>query len=149
MGGSLSLLDVLGEDFIVVSSESLRLLKALNLSLLLELLSSESLLSHQSLDLGALVECLVTLLYLTADNVLSNIVLLAESEDLADVAGSLGTKAARLIVVGNTVNISVTLLDDLEGNNGQIGTADATTNGLSLSLTSSSGSVCCGLYIIN
>ena len=121
----LSLLDVLGEDLIVVGSELLGLLEALNLGLLGELLSSESLLGNESLNLGALVEGLVLLLDLATHNVLSHVVLLAESEDLTDVGSSLGAEAAGLVVGGNTLDVSITLLNDLEGDDGQIGTADA------------------------
>ena len=146
---SLSFLDVLRKDLVVIGSELLGLLEAINLGSLDELLSSESLLGNESLDLGALVESLVTLLDLAADDVLSDIVLLAESEDLADVAGSLGTKSAGLVVGGHTLDVSITLLNDLKGDDGKIGATDAATDGLSLSLTSSSGSEGCGLYIKN
>ena len=128
VGNCLSFLDVLGEDLVVIGSELLGLLEALNLSLLGELLSSESLLGDESLDLGALVEGLVALLDFAADNVLSHVVVLAESEHLADVAGSLGSESAGLVVGGHTFDISVTLLDDLEGDDSQIRAADATAD---------------------
>ena len=127
-GSGLPFLDVLGEDLVVIGSELLGLLEALNLGLLSELLSSESLLGYESLDLGALVEGLVALLDFAADNVLSHVVVLAESKHLADVAGSLGTESAGLVVGGHTFNISITLLDDLESDDSQIGTADASTD---------------------
>ena len=146
---SLSLLDVLGENLVVIGSKLLGLLEALDLSLLGELLSSKSLLGNESLDLRALVESLVTLLDLTAHNVLSHVVLLAESEHLADVAGSLGAESSGLVVGGDTLDVSITLLDDLKGDDSKIGAADAAADRLSLSLTGSSGSVGCGLYIIN
>ncbi len=114
MSGGLSLLDDLREDLVVIGSELLGLLEALNLCSLNELLSSKSLLGNESLNLGALVESLVTLLDLAANNVLSHVVLLAESEDLADIASSLGSESARLVVSGNSLDISITLLDDLE-----------------------------------
>ena len=114
MRGGLSLLDDLGEDLVVICSELLGLLEALNLCSLNELLSSKSLLGNESLDLGALIESLVTLLNFAANNVLSHVILFAESEDLADVAGSLGSKSAGLVVSGNTLDISITLLDNLE-----------------------------------
>lgn len=128
LGSNLPFLDVLGEDLVVIGSELLGLLEALNLGLLSELLSSESLLGDESLDLGALVEGLVLLLDFAADNVLSHVVVLAESEHLADVAGSLGTESAGLVVSGHTFNISITLLDDLESDDSQIRAADATAD---------------------
>ena len=48
----LSFLDVLGEDLLVLSSELLGLLVAVDLGSLEESLSSESLLGDESLDLG-------------------------------------------------------------------------------------------------
>ena len=128
LGSNLPFLDVLGEDLVVIGSELLGLLEALNLGLLSELLSSESLLGDESLDLGALVEGLVLLLDFAADNVLSHVVVLAESEHLADVAGSLGSESAGLVVGGNSLDISITLLDDLESDDSQIRAADATAD---------------------
>ncbi len=147
MVSGLSLLDVLREDFVILSSEFLGLLEAVNLSSLEECLSSNSLLGDESLDLGGFVESLVTLLDLSSNNVLSHVVGLSESEDLSDVGGSLGSESSGLGVGGHTVDLSLALLDDLEGDDGKIGTADAASDGLSLSLTSSSGSVGCGLYL--
>jgi len=144
---SLSLLDVLGEDFVVLGLELLRLLEAVDLCALEECLSSESLLGDESLDLGGLVESLVTLLDFSSHNVLSHVVGLSKSEHLSDVAGSLGSESAGLGVSGNTVDFGLTLFDDLEGDNGEIGTADAAADGLSLSLASSSGSVGGGSYL--
>ncbi len=128
MSGGLSFLDVLGEDLVVLGSELLGFLEALKLGLLIKLLSSESLLGDESLDLGALVESLVALLDFTADNILSDIVLFAESEDLSDVGSSLGAESTGLDVGSHTFDISITLLHDLESDDGQIGTADAATD---------------------
>ena len=124
----LLLLDVLGEDLIVLGLEFLGLLESLDLGDLEELLSSESLLGDESLDLSGLVEGLVALLDFSSHNVLSHVVGLSESEHLSDVAGSLGTTSAGLGVGGNAIDFSLTLLDDLESNNGKIGTADAATD---------------------
>jgi hypothetical protein len=80
------------------------------------------------LDLGRLVEGLITLLDFTSNNVLSNVVLLSESEDLSDCAGSLGSKSSWLNIVGNTFDVLLTLLGDSKGNNGKIGSTDATSD---------------------
>ena len=144
---ALSFLDVLGEDLLVLSFELLGFLVAVELFSLEEGLSSESLLGNESLDVGGLVESLVTLLDLAAHNVLSHVVLLAEGEHLSDVAGSLGAESAGLVVSGDTFDLSISLLENSEGDHGKIGAADAAADGLSLSLTSSSWSVGCGLYI--
>lgn len=137
----LSLLDVLGKNLVVLGLEFLGLLEAVDLCALDELLSSQPLLGDESLDVGGLVESLVTLLDFSSHNVLSHVVGLPESEHLSDVAGSLGSESAGLGVGGDSVDFGLTLLDDLEGNNCKIGTADAAADGLSLSLASSSGSV--------
>jgi len=137
----LSLLDVLGKDLVVLGSELLRLLEPVNLSSLEKSLSSESLLGDESLDLRRLVESLVTLLDLSPNNVLSHVVGLSKSEDLSDVASSLGAKSSGLVVGGNSVDLSIALLDNLKGNDSKIGTADAAADRLSLSLTGPSGSV--------
>ena len=122
---ALSFLDVLGENLLVLSSELLGLLVAVELFSLEEGLSSESLLGDESLDVGGLVESLVTLLDLTAHNVLSHVVLLTEGEDLSDVASSLGAESAGLVVRGDTFDLSISLLDDSEGDDSKIRAADA------------------------
>ena len=62
---------------------------------------------------------------------------LGEVEELADVGGSLGTKTAGLSRggVGKSGNILLTLLDDHEVEDSKIGTDDAATDGLALTLT--------------
>jgi len=128
MRGSLSFLNVFGENLVVVGSELLGLLETLNLSLLGELLSSESFLSDESLNLGALIECLITLLDFTTNNVLSHIVLFAESKYFTNCAGSLRSLSAWLGISGNSINISITLLDDAESDNSEIRSTNAATD---------------------
>lgn len=125
---SLLLLDVLGENLVVLGSVFSLLLEAFNLASLGENLSSESLLSNESLDLGRLEEGLVTLLDFTSNNVLSNVVLLSKSEDLSDGGSSLGSKSSGLNVVGNSIDVLLSLLDDSEGDNSKVGAADATSD---------------------
>ena len=81
------------------------------------------------------------LLDLAADNVLGDIVLLAESESLSDLASPLGTESARLLVIGEASNLAGTLLENLEGKDAKVGAGDAASDGLTLALTSSSGAV--------
>ena len=126
MGGFL-LLDVLGEDLVVLCLVILGLLKLLNLCSLDELLSSDSLLSDESLNLGGFVESLISLFDFSSNNVLSDIVLLSESEDLSDVVGSLGAESSWLISIGDTFDFSISLLGDSEGNNGKIWAANASS----------------------
>ena len=92
--------------------------------------------SYQSLDLGGLLR----LAGISADNELSHVVLLRQVEQLSDLVGSLGTQSARLDLVGQTGDVLGSLLDDDQVHNRQIGANDATTNGLSLAGTLSSGS---------
>jgi len=139
--GGLLLLEVLGEELFVSHRGLSGSFPSGHLARLVESLSSESLLGNKSLDLGGFVESLVTKLDLSADNILSNIILLSEGEGLSNFANSLGTKSSRSLRVGESGNISVTLLKNLKGNDTEIGSADAASDGLSLPLTSSSRSV--------
>ena len=146
--GSLLLLEVLGEELLVGLSGLFRSLPGSHLTRLVEGLASQPLLGNESLDLGGLVESLVTLGDLSADNVLGNIILtLSEVEGLSNLANSLGTESSGLVDISESGNISITLLEDLEGNDAKVGTADASSDGLSLPLTISSGSVGLGSYI--
>lgn len=147
--GSLLLLEVLGEELLVSDVSLLGGLPGVNLALLEESLSSDSLLGDESLDLGGLVESLVTLLDLSADDELGNIVDLSQSIGLSDLTGSLGAESSRLIRVSETSNFAGTLLEDLKGDDAKIGTADAASNVLSLALTISAGSIRLDSYTIN
>lgn len=93
--------------------------------------------SDESLNLGGLADLLSVLLVFTVNDVLADIILLGEVEELADVGGSLGTKTAGLSRggVGKSGNILLTLLDDHEVEDSKIGTDDAATDGLALTLT--------------
>ena len=69
------------------------------------------------------------------------IVLLAEAEESADLGGSLGTEALGVDDVGQAGNVGLALLDDGEGENGEVHADDATTDGLAATLTAAAGSV--------
>lgn len=112
-----------------------------DLASLVLLLAAESLVGDETLDARGLIEGLVTLLDLTADDVLGNIILLAENEGFLDLANSLGTESTRLLVIGETGNFILTLLEHLEGKDAKIGASDAASDGLALALTSSLGTV--------
>ena len=120
-------LDVLGENLIVLGLGLLFLLVSLLLLLLVDSLSSESLLSNESLYFRGFVEGLVTLLDFSPDNVLSHIILLSESEHLSDVVGSLGSKSSWLVTISNTLNLTFSLLGDLKSNHSKIGSTDASS----------------------
>ena len=79
--GSLLLLEVLGEELFVSNVVLLGALPSVLLDVLVDSLSSDSLLGNESLDLWGLVEGLVSSDEFSSDNVLSNIVnLLSKSE---------------------------------------------------------------------
>lgn len=139
--GGLLLLEVLGEELLIGLVGLAGGLPRGELALLVVGLSAEALVGNDALDLGGLVEGLVALLDLAADNVLGDIVLLAESESLSDLASPLGTESARLLVVSEASNLAGTLLENLEGKDAKVGAGDAASDGLTLALTSSSGTV--------
>jgi len=136
------LLSVFLEDLLVVS---LGLSGSFPSGLLVSLvnsLSSESVVSDQSLDLGGLSsDGLAFLFDLSSDNKSSNVIILVQSEELSDLGGSLGAESLGDLRVSQTFDIGFTLLGDGESDNGKIGTDDAASDGLSLSFTLSSGSV--------
>ena len=123
-----SFLDESGKSFFVLSSEFLLSLVSQDLSLLLDYLSSKSSLSDKSLDLGGLVESLITFLDFSSDNVLSNIISLSQSEDLSNIVSSLRSESSGLITVSNTFDFSLSLLNDSESNNSKIGSTDASSD---------------------
>ena len=74
-------------------------------------------------------------------SVTTYIVLLAEAEESADLGGSLGTEALGVDDVGQAGDVGLALLDDGEGENGEVHADDATTDGLAATLTAAAGSV--------
>merc|ERR1719240_131634 len=118
----------------------------------IQFLSSKSLLCDQSLnlwrfvesffDLGGIIALLLHLLLNgSGNNVLSDIILLSEGECSSDVIGSLWTESSWLLLVSEAWNFTDTLLEHSQENNGEVWSTDASSHGLSLSLTSSSRSV--------
>jgi hypothetical protein len=69
------------------------------------------------------------------------IVILAEAEEAADLGGTLGTETLGVDDVGQTGDLALALLDDGESKDGKVHADDATTNGLSLALAATAGSV--------
>lgn len=105
-------------------------------------LSLQSLRGDQSLDLGSLgVGAAVLAGDFTSDDELSHVIFLGQTEELSDVVGSLGAQSLGDGGVGQTFDVGVTLLDDGQREDSQVLADDATSDGLSLSFTSSSGSV--------
>ena len=133
---SLLLLSVLGEELLVGFAGLLGGGPA-SLGLTLDdVLAAETGLGDHALNLGGLVESLISTLDLTLDNVVADIVLLlVESEGLDDVSTTLGTEAVGAGDVGHTVDLLLALLDDAEEDGGKIGAGNAATDGLALTLT--------------
>ena len=100
-------------------------------------LVAETQVGHQTLDLGRLVALVAVVLELAAHHELADVVLLAQTEQLADVARTLRTQAAGLRggLVGQTRNLLLALLHDHQVQNADVGTHDAATHGLALTLT--------------
>jgi hypothetical protein len=90
----------------------------------------------ESLNLGGLLG----LASLSADDELSDIIRLGQVEELSDLVGSLGSQSSGLDLVRQTGDVLGSLLHNDEVHNRQIGSDDATTDGLSLAGTLPSGS---------
>ena len=104
------------------------------------------------MDLWGLVEDLIVLtLNLdgdgSSDNVLSDIILsLSEDESFSDVLSSLWSESSWSVSVGKSSDFTLTLDEYLEGNDGKIWSADASSGRLSLSFSGSSWSIESGSY---
>jgi len=90
----------------------------------------------QALDLGRLQGGGLALLGRQGplDDVSPDIVALAQVEELPDVGGTLGSQSPGDGVVGQSGDLGVTLLDDGQGQDGQVGVDDASADGLALPL---------------
>jgi hypothetical protein len=105
-------------------------------------LALETLGGNQTLDLGSLGVLLLALLDDgTADDELADVVLLVETEEATDLGGTLGAETLGDNGVGETGELTLTLLDDAQGKDGKVQTGDGTANGLALALTSAAGAV--------
>jgi len=101
--------------------------------------------SDQSLDFGCLSVGLGVLLlralHLTSHNVLPDIILLRQVKELPDLRCPFGTKSLGQNIVSEARDIVVTLLDDDEGEDGDVRADDATTDGFALPFTFAVGTV--------
>jgi len=117
------------------------------------LLASLSLKSHwrnKSLDLwrlGARLGVLLVGLQLSSDDKVSHIVLLVQVEELSDLVGSLWSESSVDNGVGQAGDVVLALSHDNGGEHAQVVVDDATSNRLSLSLTSSAASVAGGALL--
>ena len=100
-------------------------------------LVAENSVSNETLDLGSLISLVTVVFKLTTNDELGDIVLLGETEELADVASSLGAETTRNSggFIGQTGNFLFALLDNHQVENADISTDNAATDGLSLTFT--------------
>jgi len=144
----LLLLGVLTEELLVALNSLLGGLVAVLLVALGDLLSAESLLGNESLDLWGFPEGLVATLDGAVSHVLADIILLGiEGEHLSDVVGSLLGESVWAVGVGDTVDVLLSLLDDSQEDDGEVVAVDAAADGSAFALTSSSWNVSCSAYI--
>jgi hypothetical protein len=112
-----------------------------------DLLGHDSLLSvdgdggDQSLDLRSLDDGLAVLFEDSGDDSLSDIVGLLQVEELSDVGGPLRSETLGDNNVRQAFDLTGSLSEDDQVEDGKVGSDDATSDGLSLSLTNLSGSV--------
>lgn len=140
----LALLDAEGNQLGIVGSSllgigSLGLLDGQAMALALECDGGD-----QALDLGGLPLAAATFLLggnLAADDELADIVLLAQVEELADLAGTLGAETAGHSRVSEPRDGGLAGLHDNEGKGGNIGSDNATTDRLAAALTRATGAV--------
>ena len=102
----------------------------------------ETLGGNQTLDLGGLgVFGLALAGDGTTDDELADVVLLVETEEAADLGGTLRTETLGDDAVGQTGELALTLLDDAEGQDGKVEVGDGTTDTLALPLSGAAGAV--------
>ena len=119
-----------------------------DLVLLLDSLSSESVLSDESLDLGGFLSGHSGVLFAlegSSDDVLLDegngalesllVLILLNAVKFSNTSGSLGTKSSGLDLVSESGEFFITLLDDGEGEHSNIGADDAASDGSSLSFS--------------
>jgi len=129
------------ENFVIFFALLLGVLNSVDLVSLADLLSTESLFGDHTLNFGCLVESLIVFLNFTVNNVLLDIVdLFDEVEVFSNVVCSFLSESVRVFFVGESIDLVVSLVDNAEGNDGKIGSSDATTDGFSLALTRSARS---------
>lgn len=93
--------------------------------------------SDQPLDLGGLILLLLAILKGQGplDHVLADIVILAQVEQFPDLAGALGSKSPGDGVVGESGDLTLTLLDNSQVEDGKITVNNTSADRLTLALS--------------
>merc|ERR1712105_440562 len=78
------------------------------------------------------------------DDILATVILLGQVEKLPDLAGTLGSQPARDGVIGQSGDLSLSLLDDGHGEDGEVAVDDAPADRLPLALSILAGTVAGG-----
>lgn len=141
---SLDILDTLGKDGGVLRSSILGSLRVAALKRNTVALVLEALWGNKALDLWCLgVWLLAFTLWLdcATDDEFANIIILGEAEELADLGGALRTKTLGGDNVGEAWELSLTLLDDGESEDGQVHGDNATADRLALTLAGAAWAV--------
>lgn len=135
--GRTSFLLKLFKTLLVSGSFLTGVLKSSLLGSKISTLVAESSVSDKTLDLRSLISLVTVVFELAADNELGHIVLLGETEELADVASSLGSKTAgnSRSLVGKTGDLLLTLLHNHQVQHADISTNNAATDRLTLTFT--------------
>ena len=89
----------------------------------------------QTLDLGGLEVLLAVALDLTTDDELADVISLGQTEQLTDVGGTLGSQTAGFLLVSETGDVTLTLSQDGQAADGDVGADDAASDGLTLAGT--------------
>lgn len=131
----------LGQKLSVLGSSVLLGLSVAGLEGLEVSLALQSLGSDETLDLRSLGVGLVALGDLTSDDKLADIVLLGKTKELSDVVGTLGSQTLGHSGVSQTLNLVVSLLENHQGQHSEVRSHNASTDRLSLALTSATGTV--------
>ena len=135
--GRTSFLLELFKTLLVSSSFLTRVFKSGLLGSKTSTLVAENSVSNKTLDLGSLVSLVAVVFELTTDDELGDIVLLGETEELADVGSSLGSETAgnSSSLVGQTGDFLLALLDNHQVEDADISTNNAATDRLALAFT--------------
>ena len=134
--GSLLLLKEFGEQLLVGDVGVPGGLPSVFLGSLVECLSSKPLVSDESLDLWCLIESSLCLVVFgisglgdsSSHNAFPWVILLSEGEGSSDFVGSLWSESSWSLSVGETGDLSWTLLEDPEEEGGKIWSADASSD---------------------